>query len=149
MRAARDNDLLIAARIVQTLKPLEGIANVPQTYADYQEHRTISKVSFERLDGEFTRTLDAAAALLASLPRGPAFYRLSNARRGYSDGLFWHRKVYQSRRPVVSANAFTRDPLQALRLEAGQVGYTAFANWKSALKHTRSAEQTISGAPRR
>jgi hypothetical protein len=149
LKAARENDLVIAARIVAALKPLEGIVNVPRSYADYQEHRDVAKVGFERLDNEFAAALAAAGTLLASMPRSPAFYHLSNARRGYSDGLFWQRKVYQSEKPVVSAHAFTRDPLRDLRLGADQVGYTAVINWKSALKHTRIAEQAISSSLRR
>lgn len=149
MKAARENDLLIAARVLDVLKPLERAVEIPKTYAEYREQGAPSGVGFDSLEGEFADALDASAALLASLPRGPAFYRLSNARRGYGDGLFWRRKVHQSQRPVVSANGFQPDPLRDLRLNADQVGYTAVSNWRAALKHTRLAEQAITSPPRR
>lgn len=146
MKAARENDLLIAARIVGALKTLEEVVNVPATHAEYQERGTASAVSFHKLEADCSDALDVARALLSWLPRSPTFYRLSNARRGYSDGLFWHRKVYQSKKLSVSANAFAPDPLQALRLDANQVGYAVVVNWKSALKHTRLAEQSLPGS---
>lgn len=149
MKTARDNDLLIAARIVETLKPLEEIVNVPATHAEYLERGSASQAGFDKLEGACADALDVTGALLSSLPRSPLFYHLSNAYRDYSDGLHWQRKVSQSKQLVVSANAFTSDPLKDLRLNAEQVGYVAVSNWRSALKHTRMAEQTISGLLRR
>ena len=149
MKAARDNDLVIAARIVETLKHLERVVNAPATYAEYQERGAASQVSSDKLEGQCSDALDLVSALLSSMPRSPAFYQLAVARRGYGDGLFWQRKVSESKKTVVSAHAFTRDPLQDLRMDANQVGYVAVTNWKSALKHTRMAERAISGSPRR
>jgi hypothetical protein len=143
MEAARRNDSAIAALVVETLRPLEALVNHHPTYADYQESRAAAKVGFDKLDGEFADALGVASALLASLPRGPAFYHLSNARDGYTDGLFWYRKVHQSKKLVVSASGFTHDPLRELRLPADQVGYTVVANWRTAAKYTRLAEQTL------
>lgn len=144
MKAARENDLMVAARVVETLKPLERLVNAYPTYADYQEGRAASKVSFDRLDGEFADALNIASLLLASMPRSPAFYLLTNARDSYRDGLFWYRKVHQSRKLTVSASAFERDPLRDLRLNADQVGYTVVVNWRTAVKYTRLAEHSLS-----
>jgi hypothetical protein len=143
MRAARGNDLSIAARVVETLKPLEGLANIPRSYADYEEQRAVSKVSFERLDGEFADALGRAGALLNWMPRSPSFYYLSSARRSYADGLFWYQKVHRARRMVVSASGFERDPLKDLWRDAEQVGYTVVVNWRTAVKYTRLAEQSL------
>jgi hypothetical protein len=147
IRAARGNDSVIAARVVETLKPLEGLVNTSPAYADYLERPAASKVGFDRLDAEFADALSVASQLLASLPRGPAFYHLSNARDGYRDGLFWYRKVHGSRKLVVSAKSFQRDPLGDLRLSADQVGYTVVVNWRTAVKYTRLAEHILSGSP--
>ncbi len=144
IRAARENDSLIAARVVETLKPLEGLVNTFPTYADYQERPDVSKVGFDRLDAESADALSIASQLLASLPRSPVFYHLSNARYCYRDGLFWYSKVHRSRKMVVSATAFERDPLADLRLNAGQVGYTVVVNWRTAVKYTRLAEHMLS-----
>jgi len=147
MKAARAQDLLIAARVSQTLKSLEGIVNTPAAYADYLEQRAEARVGFERLDAEFSEALGRAGTLLGWMPRSPVYYCLSSAWRGYRDGLFWYRKVQGSRRMVVSAAAgFERNPLEALRIDTGQVGYTVVINWRAAAKYTRLAEQSLSAA---
>lgn len=149
MKAARDGDVLIGARVSGMLKSLEGMVNASPTYADYLEHRAASKVSFERLDAEFREALGRAGVLLGWMPRSPVYYCLSSAWRSYRDGLFWYRKVHGSRKMVVSAAAgFERDPLKELRLDAGQVGYTVVVNWKKAARYTRLAEQSVSGPAR-
>jgi hypothetical protein len=150
LKTARAHDLLIAARVSETLKALEGLVNTSPTYADYQEHRSAAKVGFEKLDAEFADALGRVHVLLGWLPRSPVYYHLSGAMRSYVDGLFWYRKVYSSGKKVVSAAAgFERDPLKDLRLDAEQVGYTVVSNWKTAAKYTRRAEQALSGAARR
>ncbi len=149
MKAARAQDALIAARVSEALKSLEGMVNTPSNYADYLEHRGVARVSFERLDAEFADALGRAGALLGWMPRSPVYYCLSSAWRSYRDGLSWYRKVHGSGKMVVSAAAgFERDPLTELRLGAEQVGYTVVVNWKQAAKYTRLAEQSLSGAAR-
>lgn len=149
MRAARENDLVIAARILETMKPLEGLSNISPTDAARQERLKVSKAGFDRLDDEYADALNVAGALLAWMPRSPTFYQLSDARRAYVDGLFWYEKVRQSKRLVVNANGFARNPLRDLNLDTVQVGNTARANWESAMRYTRLAEQSLSGATRR
>lgn len=149
MKGARAHDALIAARVVEALKSLEGMVNTPATYGDYLERPAAAKVSFERLDAGFADALGRAGVLLGWMPRGPAYYQLSGARRSYRDGLYWYGKVHASRTMVVSAAAgFTRDPLKDLRLDAGQVGHAVVANWKTAAKYTRLAEQSLADAAR-
>jgi hypothetical protein len=149
MRAARANDRLIAARVVEALKPLEQLLDTFQTFADYRERRALSRVGFDKLEAEFADALTGASGLLASLPRGPAFYHLARARDGYRDGLFWYQKLHRSKKLVVAAGAFERDPLRELRLDADQVGYTVSSNWRMAMQYTRLAEQSLSQAGRR
>jgi hypothetical protein len=149
MRAARDNDLVIAARVMETLKPLEGLFNTLPIYADHQERLNVSNASFDRLDGEYADALNVAGVLLAQMPRSLTFYHLSDARRAYMDGLFWYRKVHQSKKLVVNVKGFASDPLQDLKLNTDQVGGTVIANWKSAVKYTRLAERSLSGMERR
>jgi hypothetical protein len=49
---------------------------------------------------------------------------------------------------VSAASGFAPDPLKELRLDAEQVSTTVRANWQSAVKHTRLAQQSLSGPPR-
>lgn len=144
MRAARGHDLVIAARVVEALKSLEGLVNAVPAYGGTRGRGAAHRVSFDDLDGEIGAALGTAGALLYSLPRGPAFYCLSNAWRSFKDGQFWYRKVHQSKRLVVSVNGFERDPLTVLGLDADQVSGTAIANWDAAIRYTRQAEQRLS-----
>ncbi|HYY96207.1 MAG TPA: hypothetical protein VE713_17000 [Pyrinomonadaceae bacterium] len=148
MRAARANDRLIAARIVEALKPLEGLVNSSPTSAGYQERRTASKASAAGPDVEFADALGLAADLLAWMPRSPAFYQLSGARLAYVDGLSWSQKARQAKALVISANSFQSDPLKNLGMDAEQVTAAAEANWKSAVRHTRLAERSLSASAR-
>ena len=144
MAAARANDVLIAARVVETLKPLEG----SRRGAARGSRLATLAAGFEGPDGESADALRVAGALLAWMPRSQTFYRLSGARQAYVDGLFWDRKVSQSKRLVVSVNSFAPDPLKVLDLDAGQAGAAAAANWKSAARLTWLAEQSLPKAVR-
>jgi hypothetical protein len=148
MKAARANDLLIAARIVETLKPLEGLVNSSPTSAGYQERRAASKASAVGPDVKFADALDLATDLLAWMPHSPAFYQLSGARLAYADGLSWSQKARQSKALVISANGFQSDPLKNLGMDAEQVTAAAEANWRSAARHMRLAERSLPATAR-
>jgi hypothetical protein len=144
MNAARANDALIAARVVETLRPLEGLRQPSKADANRGQRFDASALSSDNPAEEFAEALRNAGALLAWMPRSPTFFQLSNARQAYADGLWWQSKARQSKSLVISANNFQPDPLKDLRLNAEQVTAAATANWVSALKHTRLAEQSIS-----
>jgi hypothetical protein len=149
MDAARANDRLIAARVVEALKTLEG--RLPSSAADAarRERLNASASGTDGSGGEVADALLVSEALLTWMPRSPAFYHLSNARLAYADGLWWSRKVRQSKSLVVSAaSGFAPDPLKSLKLDAEQVSTTVQANWKSAVKHTRLAEECLSVSAR-
>jgi hypothetical protein len=149
MEAARANDLLIAARVVETLKAIEERLPLSTADAARGERFNASAAGLDTSDGEFADALRLSEALLAWMPRSQTFYHLSDARLAYADGLSWHRKVRQSKSLVISAaSAFAPDPLKELRLHAEQVSTTVQANWMSAIKYTRLAEQSLSGPAR-
>jgi hypothetical protein len=149
MEAARGNDLLLAGRVVETLKTLEGHLPLSTADAARKERFNAAADGFDGSDREFADALRIAGDLLAWMPRSHTFYQLSEARLAYADGLSWHRKVRQSKSLVVSAaRGFAPDPLKGLRLDAEQVSMTVQANWKLAVRHTRLAEQFLSGMMR-
>ena len=148
LKAARANDCLIAARVLETLRPLEGLARHPAGGAGLGERLTVASSGPDGSDAELAEALRVAGALLAWMPRSQTFYRLSGAQHAYADGLSWYRKVRQSKRLVVSANSFAPDPLKALALDAEQAAAAATANWKSAAKLTRLTERSLSEASR-
>jgi len=147
VKAARANDYLIAARVIETLKALEGRFPVSQAGADRERFRA-SPAGVERPDGGFADALRDADVLLAWMPRSQVFYQLSNARDAYADGLSWYGKVRQSKSLVVSVNSFAPDPVKVLGLDAEQVGATVRANLMLAIRHTRIAEQSLTRAAR-
>jgi hypothetical protein len=130
MAAARANDILIAARVVETLRPLEGMSRDSAA------------------DGECAEALRVAGWLLEWMPRGQTYYRLSGAQQAYADGLSWQRKVSQSKRLVVSVKSFAPDPLKVLDLDAGQAGAAAAANRKAAARLTRLTALSLSQGAR-
>ena len=143
MKTARANDALIAARVVEELRPLQRLAPNDES----GERRSRFKTSPDgtgNAGSVFEEALREASALLAWMPRSQAFYQLSNARGAYADGLWWRGKARQAKSLVVSANNFQPDPLEALRLNATQVNAAADANLMSAAKRVRLAEQTLS-----
>jgi hypothetical protein len=144
MRAARANDVLIAARVLETLRPLEGLLGNSDAGAARGARHAATAAGSDGQDEELDEALRTAGALLAWLPRGEVFYRLSAAQQAYADGLSWYRKARPSKLLVISANSFAPDPLKALRLDAEQATAAAAANWKSAVKFTRLTEQTLS-----
>lgn len=149
MAAARANDVLIAARVVETLKPLEEILRHSAPGAGRGGRLGMTTAAgFDGSEAEFDDALRVAGDLLAWMPRGQSFYRLSGARQAYADGLSWHLKASRSKSLVVSVNSFAPDPLKALGLDAGQAGAAAAANWKSAPRLTRLTEQSLSGTAR-
>lgn len=144
MSAARSNDALIAARVMETLRPLEGLSNGSDTARRGQRFNASASGSGEP-DAEFAGILSEAAGLLAWMPRSTDFYRLSAARQAYADGLWWQSKARQSKSLVVSANNFRPDPLEDLKLNAEQVSAAAAANWRTAVKYTRLTQKSQTG----
>jgi hypothetical protein len=144
MRAARTNDALLAARVVETLRPLEGISQGSEAAARRVRRFDASAAGSDEPDADFAEALRDAATLLAWMPRSATFYRLSNARQAYADSLWWRTKARRSKSLVVSVNDFRPDPLEGLRLNAEQVSAAADANRRAAAKYTRLAEQSLS-----
>lgn len=144
MNAARANDALIAARVVETLRPLEGRLQPPRYDANRRQRFNTSALSSGNPDAEFAEALRDAGELLAWMPRSQTFYQLSNARQAYADGLWWQSKARQSKSLVISANGFQPDPLKELRLDAEQATAAAAANWMTAVKHSRLAQHSLS-----
>jgi hypothetical protein len=148
MKAARANDRLIAARVVEMLRPLEVLIGHPAGDAGRGGRLAATTLGADGSDEEFADALRVTGALLAWMPRSQTFYRLSGARAAYADGLSWYWKARQSKRLVISANSFAPDPLKILALDAEQAVAAARANWKSAAKLTRLTEQSLSEAAR-
>jgi hypothetical protein len=143
VKAARENDALIAARVIERLRPLERLRSSSGTDAGRGQRFNTASRDSGGLNPEFAEAARDAGALLAWMPRSQTFYRLSSARQAYADWLWWQSKASQSKSLVVSANGFRPDPLEDLRLDADRVSTAAAANRKSAVKYARLAEESL------
>ena len=144
VRAARELDDALAARALSALKTLSALTRSLTPQVDEAGELTRPPASSGRLSGDFAEAFDALDAALASLPRGRLFNLLRNARNSYRDGVYWHGKTLQSRSPVVPVNSLdARDELKELRLGAYTVDATVLANWRSAERFTKRAEEFL------
>jgi hypothetical protein len=145
LKAARENDLAIAAQAVEALKRFAEFVDNAQPDAERMRRAVAGTSPASSDEGVALDALDSAGAFIAALPRSPAFYHLSNAWCCYRDGLFWERKVSRSRSLLVSANGFAGNPLQDIGVDAGLAAQTVASFFRQAIKYTRLAEQTLYG----
>ena len=89
-------------------------------------------------------SLEEVNRILASLPRGPVYRLLSNARDAFRDGLYWQVKTLPARALVVNANSLAApDPLRRVGLDADAAARTAFDNLRGAQKFIGRAEEAM------
>ena len=144
MRAAREDDLMLAEQAVGVLRKLGGRLNGHQLMAESDGARAGATVAFNQLSEEVDEALSSVDAALASLPRGPLYVLLHNARSSFRDGLFWWGKIYQRREMTVSVNSLVAtDPLKVTGLDAGTVNRTVLGNWSAGVRYTEEAEKTL------
>jgi hypothetical protein len=149
VRAARDFDSELAARAVSALKTLAALTHTLTPHEDEAGELTRPRASFHQLSGEFAEAFGTLDASLDSLPRGRLYNLLRNARNSYRDGLYWHGKTPHTRAQVVSVNSLdAREELGGLRLDAPAAERAALANWRSAERFTRRAEEFIKESAR-
>ena len=144
VRAARDFDSALSARAVSALKTLSALTHTLTPQIGEAGELTRPLASFGQLSDDFAEAFGTLDAALGSLPRGRLYNLLRNARNSYRDGLYWHGKTLHSRSLVVSVNSLdTRDELKGMRLDAFSVDSTVLANWRSAERFTKRAEEFI------
>ena len=144
IRGERENDLTLARQAVEALQVLEKNVCNYSSLSEFEEHRALARVPFERLSKKVSATLQAVDRILLSLPRSPLFYPLYHARNAYANGIFWWQKTHSRSKLVVNANAFNEpDVMNSAKLDTGEVGYTIVINWRKAIRHTREAANII------
>lgn len=148
MRAAREGDLVIAARVVGELKSLGGDIEALASYAVDQERGARSGISPAGPKVESSEALARAGTLLGWMARGPAFYALRSARQSYRDALFWHSKWQRTKAMTISAEGAWAAPHGGPERDPEQVGRAVFANWRAAAKYTRLAEESLAAVAR-
>ena len=130
VRAERSTDTALAEEALRALKEL----------AD----RVSNADSATRLSESPSDSLKEVDRILASLPRGPVYRLLSNARDAFRDGLYWQVKTLPARALTVSANSLASpDPLRRLGLDTDAASRAASDNLRGAQKFIRRAEETL------
>jgi len=144
LEAERKVDLMLAGRAVESLRRLGGRVESYSTLEAFEGAGRGGRLTFGQLSGEVSRELATVDQILASLPRGPLYLLLDNARGSYRDGLFWWEKSRGVQVRTVSANNLAApDPLKVVGLSASTVNGTVLANWRHALRYTKEAEEAI------
>lgn len=147
MRREREGDVALARKAVAALRTLEKDVYAYASLTEFQEHGDLSKIPYERLSANASSVLRFLDRVLQSLPRGPLFYPLYNARNSYANGLFWWQKTYARSRMVVEVNSLkAADQAGLLGLDPVAVNYTVVINWRNAVRRTRQAEALIEGS---
>jgi hypothetical protein len=146
VRAARDFDAALAALAIRALNNLSAQVRALTPPEDSERGWMGGRVPFSQPSDAFAEMLDAVDSALASLARGRVYNLLRNARNSYRDGLYWLGKTLQRRSLVVSIESFdSTSELRQMRLDALNVDSTVLANWRSAERFTRKAEQVSKG----
>jgi hypothetical protein len=147
MQAERANDLKFGEQAAKKLQVLEQEVCDYISLGEFEEHGSLARVPFDQLSQDVANALPAVDRILRSLPRGPLFYALYHARNSYLDGLFWWRKTYRQKEPVVSVNSFAEaDEMKSIGMDPKVVNYTVTINWRKAISHTREAVKIIEAA---
>src|SRR5205085_8394925 len=133
-----------AEEALRTLKELADRVSDAATPADGEVRRTLSSDSTTRLSESPSASLEEVNRILASLPRGPVYRLLSNARDAFRDGLYWQVKTLPARALTVSANSLAApDPLRRVGLDADTAARTASDNLRGAQKFIGRAEEAM------
>jgi hypothetical protein len=168
VRAERSTDAALAEEALRILKELSDGVSDDATPADTKERRAPEarrtsadgEAQREQADSEVLRARDSDSAtrfsespsasleevnrILASLPRGPVYRLLSNARDAFRDGLYWQVKTLPARALTVNANALAApDPLRRLDLDTDAASRAASDNLRGALKFVKRAEEAL------
>jgi len=144
VRAERSTDAALAEEALRALKELADRVSDAATPADGEVRPTLSSNSTTRLSESPSASLEEVNRILASLPRGPVYRLLSNARDAFRDGLYWQVKTLPARVLTVSANSLASpDPLRRLGLDTDAASRAASDNLRGALRFVRRAEEAL------
>ena len=144
VRAERSTDTALAEEALRALKELADRVSDAAPSADSEVRRARDADSATRLSESSSDSLEEVNRILASLPRGPVYRLLSNARDAFRDGLYWQIKTLPARALTVNANSLAApDPLRRLGLDADAASRAASDNLRGAQKFIRRAEETL------
>ena len=148
VRAERSTDFSLATEALRALKELAENMNASASDGRFSsstaQRFSSSDESARRLAENFSDPLEEVNRILASLPRGPAYTVLGNARDAFRDGLYWQLKTLPSSALVVNATSFADpDPLRQVDLNPDAAARAAADNLRAARRFIRRAEEEL------
>lgn len=117
---------------------------VYRSLADFEAGQKLSLAPLATFEHHLMEVSNEVMPLLDQVPAGKFKNDLSNALDSYRDGLFWWKKIADSRViDVRSLRYATSDPTAADAALRATIPYTVAIHWRQAHKYLRQAEQSI------
>ncbi len=141
--AERENDRVLAGRVISDLKILESDVVVYNSLGDFEEGATLVRVPVERFNSDLRKVSADVELILSWLPQNKLKNELANALSSYQDGGLWWQRVYQPR--VVNVSELVSPPVLTSSDTAylSTVPYTVAINWRQGSKYLKRAEDTL------
>lgn len=144
MLEERKLDAVLARKALEALKELQGDVIVYRSLGEFEEGRSLARVSFESFTAHLHRTSPVVKHLLSLLPENRLKLELRNALLSYMDGGFWWSKVYSPAVINVSGGGFAEG--EPTRLDKAYLStdlYTVTINWRQGSQHIKRAEELL------
>ena len=144
MREERKLDVMLAQKALESLKELQGEVIVYRSLGEFEEGRSLARVSFESFTTHLHKTSPVVKHLLSLLPENRLKSELRNALLSYMDGGFWWSKVYSPAVINVSGGSFAEG--EPTRLDKAYLStdlYTVAINWRQGSEHIKRAEDLL------
>jgi len=144
MREERKLDAMSAREALEALKELQDEVIVYRSLGEFEEGRSLARVSFDSFTTHLHRTSPVVKHLLSLLPENRLKMELHNALLSYMDGGFWWSKVYSPAVINVSGRGFAEG--EQTRLDKAYLStdlYTVAINWRQGSQHIKRAEDLL------
>jgi len=140
----RKVDQMLAARVIDSLKVLEGKVFVYRSLADFERSGKLARVPLADFKEEMQKVTFEAESTLAWLPQNLLKSELNNALHSFADGAYWWEQIDRPRVVKVSELAardlYVPAPQAALMTT---VPYTVAIHWRHGSNYLHHAEQLL------
>jgi hypothetical protein len=144
MHAERKLDLMLARNAIEALKELQEDVIVYRSLGEFEEGRSLARVSFENFTEHLRRISPVVKRLLSLLPENRLKLELRNALLSYMDGGFWWSKVYSPAVINVAGRRFAAgEPTLLDKAYLSTDLYTVAINWRQGSQHLKRAEEIL------
>jgi hypothetical protein len=144
MRAERELDRMSARRAIEALKELREDVIIYRSQGEFEEGRSLARVSFENFTEHLQRVAPLVKHILYRLPENRLKLEIRNALLSYLDGGFWWSKVYSPAVINVAGGRFaSRERTLLDKAYFSTDLYTVAINWRQGSQHLKRAEAML------